>query len=98
MVKTIVNWLVFQTVGRYFKTVSANNSKILSWKSKGLSDKSIKPNTISNKILNPSVDFFGTITKVKFDGDCLKRQKITFNQGKIVKIYIVYMKQKNLLI
>ena len=91
MVKVILNWLVFYIVGRYFKTVSATNSKILSWQSKRLSDKSIKPPTISNKILNPSVGFAGTTTKVKFDGDCLKQEKITFNRRKIVNIYIVYV-------
>ena len=43
------NWLVFLTVSRYFKTVTANNSNILSWKSKGLSDESIKAPTTSKK-------------------------------------------------
>ena len=28
------NWLVFQPVRRYFKTVNAGNRNILSWKSK----------------------------------------------------------------
>ena len=28
--------------------------------------------------------------RVKFNGSCLKQDKITFNQGKIVNIYIVY--------
>ena len=28
------NWLIFQPIQRYFKTVSANDSDILSWKSK----------------------------------------------------------------
>ena len=45
------NWLVFQPIQRYFKTASANDSNILSWKSKGLSDESIKPPTTSNKCL-----------------------------------------------
>ena len=44
----IQNYLAFQTVSRYFKAVSANDSNILSWKSKGLSDESIKPPTTSN--------------------------------------------------
>ena len=44
------NYLVFQTASRYFKRVSANDSKILSWKSKGMSDESIKPPSTSNKI------------------------------------------------
>ena len=49
------NCSVFQTVSRYFKTVSASDSNILSWKSKGLSDENIKPPTTSNKTLNPSL-------------------------------------------
>ena len=32
------NYLVYQTVSKYFKTVNNNDSNILSWKSKGLSD------------------------------------------------------------
>ena len=80
------NYLVFQTVFRYFKTVSANSSNILSWKSKGLSDESNKPPTTSTKMLNPSVDYVHTKARVKSDGDCLKQEKITFNRGKIVNI------------
>ena len=84
------NWLVFQPIQRYFKTVSANNINILSWKSKGFPNEGIKPTTTSNKILNPSLDFVGTKARVKFNGDCLKQEKITFSHGKIVDIYIVY--------
>ena len=51
------NLLLLQPMQKYFKTVSASNSNILLWKSKGLSDESIKPPTTSNKMLNPSVDF-----------------------------------------
>ena len=50
------NYLVFQRVRRHFKTVSANDSNILSWQSKGLSYKSINPPSTSNKMFNPSVD------------------------------------------
>ena len=81
---------VFQPMKRYFKIVSANDINILSWKSKGLSDESIKPPTTSNKMLNPSLDYVGAKARVKFNGDCLKQDKITFNHGKIVNIYIVY--------
>ena len=49
---------------RYFKTVSANNSNVLSWKSKGLSDESINLPTTSKKMLNPSVDSVGTKARV----------------------------------
>ena len=61
------NYLVFQTVCRYSKTVSANDSNILSWKSTGLSDESIKPPTTPVKMLNPSVDYIATKARVKFN-------------------------------
>ena len=79
--------------GQYFnqyKSASANDSNILSWKYKGLSDESIKPPTAPNKILNPSLDFVGTKIRVKFNGDCLKQEKITFNYRKIVNFYLFY--------
>ena len=60
-----------------------------------MSDESIKPPTTSNKILNPSLDFVGTKARVKFNGDCLKQEKITFNHGKIVNIYIAYEIERN---
>ena len=47
------NWLVFQTIHRYFKTVNANNSNIPSWKAKELSNEGIKTPTTSNKSRNP---------------------------------------------
>ena len=73
------NYLVFQIVSRYFKTISANDSNILSWKSKGLSDESIKPPSTANKMLNPSLNYVGTKVRVKFRGDCLKQEKISFD-------------------
>ena len=33
---------------------------------------------------------FGNKVKVKFEGSCLKQDKITFTHGKIVDIYIIY--------
>ena len=41
------------------------------------------------------VDYVGTKISVKFNGDCLKEKKITFNHGKIVNIYIVYELEKS---
>ena len=89
------NWLVFQPIHRYFKTTSNNPSIILSWKSRGLSDESIKPPTTSNKFFNPSLYFIGTKARARFSGDSLKQEKITFNHGKIVNIYIVYEIEKS---
>ena len=42
------DYLVFQTISRYFQPVSAYDSNILQRKSKGLSNESIKPPTTSN--------------------------------------------------
>ena len=38
---------------------------------------------------------FGTKTKVEFNGSCLKQDKITYDHGKVVNIYIVYEINKN---
>ena len=37
----------------------------------------------------------GTEKRVRFSGSCLKQDKITYNHGKIVNIYIVYEINKN---
>ena len=54
---------------RYFKKIG-NTDQISAWKSKGLSDESIKPPTISNNSLTPSLSYIGTKTRVKFVGSC----------------------------
>ena len=41
-------------------------------------------------MLSLSVDYVGTKARAKLNGDCLKQEKITFNHGKIVNIYIAY--------
>ena len=63
---------------------------VLSWTSKGLSNESIKPPTTSNNILIPTLNYRGTKTKVSFTRACLKQDKVTFNHGKIVNIFILY--------
>ena len=59
------------------------------WKSKGLSDEIIKSPTTSENSLLPSLSCTGNKTRVKFDGYCLKQEKITFTYRKRV-IYINY--------
>ena len=61
---------------RYF-TLITNTNHISSWKSKGLSDESIKPPTTSDNSLTPSLDYCGTKTRVKFPRSCLKQSKIS---------------------
>ena len=41
-------------------------------------------------MLNPSLGYVGSKIRVRFRGDCLKQERLTFNHGKIVNIYIVY--------
>ena len=74
---------------RYFKNID-NGDHISAWKSKGFSDESIKPPATSNNSLASSLNYIRAKTRVKFEGDCLKQDKITFTHGKMVNIYIVY--------
>ena len=74
---------------RYFKMIT-NTDYISSWKSKGLSAESIKPPATSDNSLTPALSYYGTKTRVKFTGSCLKQSKISYTHGKVVNIYIVY--------
>ena len=88
-------FFVFQPIYRYFKTVSVNNDNILSWKSKGLSDQSIKAPTTTNHFLNPLLGYADSKIRARFTGDCLKQEKLTFNHRKTINIYIVYEIEKS---
>ena len=82
------NNLVFQPIRRYVKI---NGKYILSWRSKGLSDKTITPYVTSDNSLPPLIDHYGTRIRLKFNGSCLKQpNKITYDYGHKVNIYIVY--------
>ena len=83
------NYLVFQPINKYFKVIT-NTDYISSWKSKGLSAESIKPPTTSDNSLTPVLNYYGTKTRVKFTGSCLKQSRISYTHGKVVNIYIVY--------
>ena len=75
------NYLVFQPMYRYFKMIT-NTDYISSWKSKGLSAESIKPPTTSDNSLTPALNYYGTKTKVKFNGRCLKQPNTSSTHGK----------------
>ena len=83
------NYLVLQPLNKYFKVIT-NTDYVSSWKPKGLSDKSIKPPPTSDNSLTPALSYYGTKTRVKFTGRCLKQYKIPYTHGKVVNIYIVY--------
>ena len=74
---------------------SINNvaNYVLSWKSKGLSDETIKPPSTSDNSITPSISYINNTDKigVKFTGSCLKQSnKLTYTNEKVVNIYIVY--------
>ena len=83
---------------RYFKRIAGvfNDNYIHYWQSKGLSDERINSITASNYSVSPFLDYYGTKTRVEFSGSCLKQDKVTFNHGKIVNIYIVYEISKSI--
>ena len=81
------NYLVFQQMNKYFKVI-ANSDYVSSCKSKGLSAKTIKPSTLSDNSLTEALSYYGTKTRVKFYGSCLKQTKALFDHKTIVNIYI----------
>ena len=81
--------MVFQPPDKYFKLV-ANAKYISSWKSKGLSDKTIEPPATSDNSLTPLTNYRGNKIIVKFTGSCLQQSKVSYTHRTIVNIYIVY--------
>ena len=88
----VQNYLIFQPIYRYFKVFSVTQylEYVSEWKSKGLSSESFKAISTSDNSVNPTLNYYGTKIRVKFTGDCLEQQKITYKHGKVVNIYIVY--------
>ena len=86
------NYLVFQPMYRYFKRFVGigTGNYIYFWKSKNTSDGNGTAPTLSDYKLNPQWSYYGTKTKVFFVGSCLEQDKVTFDHGKVVNIYIVY--------
>ena len=85
-------YLVFLPIKKYFKLNSVVDAAdyVLSWQSNGLSDETCKPPTTSDNSLNPELNYYGTKTRVKFTGNCLKQSSHILTHKKIVNIYIVY--------
>ena len=91
------NYLVFQPMLRYFKRTAGvgSDNYIYFWKSKGLSDERLDSITASNHKITPELSYYGTKTRVEFNGNCLKQDKLTYYHGAIVNIYIGYEISKN---
>ena len=86
------NYLVFLPINKYFKLNLIVNAAeyVLSWQSKGLSNESIKLPTKTNSSLTPELNYYGTKTKIKFTGSCLKQSSHILTHEKVVNIYIAY--------
>ena len=86
------NYLVFLPMRKYFKLNSVANTAdyVLSWKSKGISNESIKPPITSDNSLNPELNYYGTKARVKFTRICLKQSSHILTHKEIANIYIVY--------
>ena len=84
------NYLVFQPINRYFKVI-ANTKYISTWKSKRLSDESIKPPATSDNSLSLLINYLDNKRKLKFNEGCLILQnKPTYTHSTFVNLYIVY--------
>ena len=73
-------------MSKYFNI--GNSDYVLSWKSKKLSTGTITPPSAPNNFLNPSLNYLGIKIRVRFNGSCLKQDKITYNHRKIINIYV----------
>ena len=60
------NYLVFLPIFRYFilNTITNVTNYVLSWKSKGLSDETIKPPSMSDNNLTPSINYINNTGKI----------------------------------
>ena len=82
---------------RYFNRIEGigSGNYIYFWKSKGLFHERLNCNTASNYSITPELSFYRTKTRVEFNGSCLKQDKVTYNHGATVHIYIVHEISKN---
>ena len=86
------NYVVLQPMYRYFKKIAGlgSDSYIYYWQCKGLSDERISSIKTPDYGITPKLNYYGTETRVEFNGSCLKQEKITYTHGKLVNIYTVY--------
>ena len=68
------NYLVYQPIYRYFKRIAGvgSGNYIYFWESKGLSDERLDFITASNYKITPALSYYGTKTRVEFNGSYLK--------------------------
>ena len=64
--------------------------KVSSWKSKRLSDEKIISTTTSTDKSSTKTIYDNARIKVRFSGDLLRQNQVTYNHEPVVNIYIVY--------
>ena len=69
--------------------MNASTNQIVQWKSKGLADEAIKIPPNSSNVFEPLLDYYGTKIRLKLNKNILKQDKITYNHGKVINIYIL---------
>ena len=90
------SYLVFQPMYRYFKTIAGVVKVIYNYYWKWISDERINSIKKPNHSITPNLDYYGTKTRVEFNGSYLKQDSVTFNHKKVVNIYIVYEISKSI--
>ena len=73
---------------RYFKRIAGVGTGDIHWQSKGLSHERISSIKRADYGITPYLSYDGTKTRAEFNGSCLKQDKITYNYGKEVNIYL----------
>ena len=61
-----------------------------------MSDEKINSIKTPNHSATPNLDYYGTKTRIKFNGSCLKQDSVIFNHWQVVNIYIVYEISKSI--
>ena len=60
-----------------------------------MSDEKINFIKTPNHSITPNLNYYGTKARVEFNGSYLRQNKVRFNHGKVVNIYIVYELSKS---
>ena len=82
------NYLVFQTISKNFRMPTDDLETIIAWKTKELSDESMKPSTEPGNNLSPKLEWIcNSKIAVEFKGNCLKQVKALFTHKNVVNLF-----------
>ena len=84
------NYLIFLPVFKYFQIFISTIGKMLRRKSKGLLEESITTPAISvNRFAPKFTHILNFKIAVKFEGNCLKQNKLSFTQRNVVNVLLI---------